>query len=72
MTPDQNYQLSRLVQHIKFPVRYMPEGTTIWDAENKMIIDVRGWGWIQYLSEGDQMQDALGEKIVEFLNNLNP
>ena len=59
---------------IKLPLKYHNIGQHIFDADNKMILDLRGWGWMQYLKEKDikmspsQFQDNLGNKIVEILN----
>lgn len=53
---------------IKFPVTYSPLGTYIDDADGKMIADVRGWGWIQKLDNSEQVQDDIGQFIVDALN----
>ena len=47
---------------------YDEKGQTIWlgdpSAGNK-IADVRGWGWLQYLPNGDRLQDMNGELMAE-------
>jgi len=53
---------------IKFPVSYSPLGTYIYDADNKMIADVRGWGWIQKLDRAELKQDTLGKFIADAIN----
>lgn len=53
---------------VKYPVRYSELGTYIYDAEDKMIADVRGWGWIQKLKEPELKQDAMGEFIAAAIN----
>lgn len=57
---------------IKFPVRYdVFGGGYFWDADNKMILQMRGWGWLQKLKGGEEKQDALGRWIAETLNASN-
>jgi hypothetical protein len=55
---------------IKYPVSYSALGTYINDADDKMIADVRGWGWIQYLKVDDPelVQDNIGKFIAEAIN----
>lgn len=53
---------------IKLPLQYDSEGQFIFDSENKMVMEVRGWGWIQKNENPEQFQDDLGNKIVEILN----
>jgi hypothetical protein len=52
----------------KFPVEYSSFGTYIYDADDKMIADVRGWGWIQKLKNPEDKQDALGKFIADAIN----
>lgn len=50
------------------PWSYDPEGQYIWMGlpdDGKMIADVRGWGWLQYKTDGAKRQDANGELIAE-------
>lgn len=50
------------------PWFYDPRGQYIWMGEPsdaKMIADVRGWGWLQYLPNGEKLQDVNGELIAE-------
>lgn len=53
---------------IKFPVVYSSLGTYIYDAEGKMIADVRGWGWIQKMKHPEQVQDNMGQFIADAIN----
>jgi len=47
------------------PWEYEPRGQMIvTDHGQKMIADIRGWGWIQYLPEGEKIQDANGYLIA--------
>lgn len=53
---------------IAFPVRYSSLGTYIYDSKDRMVADVRGWGWIQELPEPEKTQDAIGEYIAQAMN----
>jgi len=59
---------------IKLPLRYIQEGGYIFDADNKMILGIRGWGWIQKLKKEEigksqaEFQDDLAKYIVTLLN----
>lgn len=53
---------------IKAPVRYSALGTYIYDADDKMIADVRGWGWIQKLPNPEDTQDNIGNFIADAIN----
>lgn len=53
---------------IKHPVKYYPEGTMIMDADNNHILDIRGWGRLQKLSDGEDVQDAIGRYIEDLIN----
>lgn len=53
---------------IKYPVQYSSLGTYINDADDKMIADVRGWGWLQKLPHAEKTQDAMGQFIVDAIN----
>lgn len=55
------------------PWRYEQEGQKIWaksvggvrmEEANHMIADIRGWGHLQYLSNGEKVQDANGFLIA--------
>ena len=62
--------LETILKEIEFPCKYID--TIIFDANDKRIVDIRGWGWIQKLPEAESLQDALGEKLCEMINGLNP
>jgi hypothetical protein len=51
----------------------------IWDADNRMVADhpaegaalrIRGWGYIQYKPEPEQLQDAMGELIAQAMTEM--
>ena len=59
---------TKIIDIIKYPVEYSNIGVYIYDNSNKMIADVRGWGWIQKLDDGRLIQDEMGEFIAEAIN----
>lgn len=56
------------MDNVKYPVKYSSLGTYIYDADDKMIADVRGWGWIQKLDQPEKTQDEIGQFIVDAIN----
>ena len=58
---------------LKFPLHYSDYGQKILDANGVMVADMRGWGRLQYHTDGEEaaakLQDAIGEWIVETLND---
>jgi hypothetical protein len=53
---------------------YDQQSQMIFGEENGMVcevMDIRGWGWIQKLTEPETIQDQIGEMLAEFLNTLN-
>jgi len=52
----------------KEPFRYEPMGQEIRDKENNQILDIRGWGRLGYMKDGDRLQDEIGEYICHLLN----
>lgn len=52
----------------KKPFIYNADGQYVLDADNKMVLDIRGWGWIQYLDNAEQRQDAVGTFVCDLLN----
>jgi len=62
-----------ILKEIEFPVYYDDMGQFIFDQDGRMLIDVRGWGWIQKLGpDADKMQAAFGKKLCEMINSLKP
>jgi len=59
------------VHLIKSPVRYDKYGTMIFDADNNHVLDIRGWGRLQYIKDGASIQDAIGYFIAEAINEKN-
>ena len=63
------YHLAK--NNIKFPLKYDADGQIIFDGDGNIFLNIRGWGSLQYLENGEQIQDAVGEFVVEILNREN-
>lgn len=50
------------------PFKYDPNNQAIYDGDDRHVLDVRGWGRIQYMDGAEALQDAAGERIVSILN----
>lgn len=57
---------------IKFPVSYNKGLSRIIDSEFRLLVDIRGWGWMSKLSAPEERQDQIGEMIAELLNGCKP
>ena len=53
---------------IRYPVRYDSMGTTILDANNNKITDIRSWGRISYMKNPEKKQDLMGQFITDAIN----
>jgi hypothetical protein len=49
------------------PFRYNPNDQAIRDAHGEKVLDVRGWGRIQYIDNAEKLQDAVGERVAAIL-----
>lgn len=55
-------------QAITFPLQ-IHNGSWVSDANGHHILDICGWGFIQYLGEGaEKLQDDIGQWVVDTLN----
>ena len=52
----------------KFPLKYDIYGQSILDQDNNKVLDIRGWGHIQYLEDAENIQDNIGEYICNLIN----
>ena len=52
------------------PFYYDDMGQMVFDKNGRMIIDIRGWGWIQKMDNAEARQDEVGKLFTNFLNNL--
>jgi GTP-binding protein EngB required for normal cell division len=64
-------ELARIFEVYKAPFTYEEYGQFIFDKENQMIVDIRGWGYLQRFSDAVQIQDNVGKLITDFLNNAH-
>ena len=60
-----------VLKTIDFPVHYDEYGQKIMDKNNHMVADVRGWGRLQYMSNAEERQDAIGRFIADAMNRLS-
>lgn len=51
------------------PFHYERDGQVILDAENRMVLDVRGWGHLQHFESGEALQDEFGEMVAMAVND---
>lgn len=51
---------------IRFPLKSTSE--MIFDSNNNHILDIRGWGRLQYHEDGSKLQDGIAEWVVKTLN----
>ena len=55
----------------KKPFKYDSYGQTVFDDENNMVVQIRGWGYLSGITDEEtasKAQDKLGEEIVKMLN----
>lgn len=57
-----------ILTHFKLPLKYEPMGQTIWDADSHMVAQVRGWGRLQYKEGAEDIQDGVGQMLVDAFN----
>jgi hypothetical protein len=55
-------------KNIKFPLKYDDYGRYIFDADGNIFAQIRGWGKLQKLENGAEVQDAIGQFVVQTLN----
>lgn len=58
-------------QALRFPLK-RDHGGWVSDANGNHVLDIRGWGRLQYHEDGEEaaavVQDAIGDWVVETLN----
>ena len=47
------------------PFKYDLEGQMIFDSNDNLVTDIRGWGRIQKLKNAEVVMDTVGEQIAE-------
>lgn len=65
-------QKQLLATSFKPPFTYHSLGQAIHDANGDKVIDVRGWGKLQYMDRAEERQDTLGHWLASVLNNQYP
>lgn len=61
-------QLKLLKGLYRKPFHYDNYGQIIFDADNNHVLDIRGWGRIQYKDNAEAKQDAFGQFVCNLLN----
>lgn len=63
-------ELIKLKEAYRFPFEYNDGSQQIFDADARLVLDIRGWGWLLKFGETEAItiQDNLGKLIVNFLN----
>lgn len=56
-------------KELKLPIKFDKLGGYFFDAAGHMIAMMRGWGWIQYKENPEELQDSIGEYIAHCVNN---
>lgn len=49
------------------PVKVLGD-ISIWDAESTHILDIRGWGRLQYYEGGEELQDKIAAWVAAAIN----
>lgn len=66
MSDPKPYSLA--LSSFKRPVYYDKQGQFIADADHSRVLDIRGWGRIQYMDRPEERQDAIGEMVAALIN----
>lgn len=55
----------------KSPFKYESGSQQIFDSDNRLVLDIRGWGWLHSSGRLDAeiIQDNFGNLIVDLLNS---
>ena len=62
--------MKKVLDILKPPFRYDPEGQQIFDSNNNLVLDVRAWGKLQNYENGEKLQDDFGKFTVDRLNGI--
>lgn len=62
-------KIEMALDSIRRPVRYDPEGQRVYDCKNETVLQIRGWGRLQYLNLPEERQDAIGELVAKLIND---
>lgn len=58
----------KILELYKLPVYFDKNAGMVFDQENSMMMEVRGWGKIQYHKGAEELQDAMGEMFAKAFN----
>lgn len=58
----------KVLSQYTYPCHFDEMGGIILDFNNQMMAEVRGWGKLQYLPNGEELQDAMGYFIADSIN----
>lgn len=60
------------------PFRFDPAGTMIFDAKNRVVLEVRGWGFLTGTGglglsdlEADKIEISFGKRVAEAMNQFS-
>jgi hypothetical protein len=57
-----------VLKNFYLPLWYDVVGQQIFDDRQNLVADIRGWGRLQYLDNPEQIQDGMGNLIVNAFN----
>ncbi len=70
LTEEIKQQQLAAIKNFKLPCHYEQYGQIIHDADGRMMLDVRGWGYLQYLKPNpEELQDNFAGFIVRAIND---
>lgn len=58
----------RIIELFELPIRYEGASGYIFDNKERMMADIRAWGYLQYKENGELLQDTLGEMFADAFN----
>lgn len=62
-------ELKRIFEVYYPPFKYEKGAQVILDSHNHMVLDIRGWGYLQRFNDGVEIQDNVGQLVVDLLND---
>lgn len=57
------------LENLAFPLRCGSEEMFVYDADNRLILEVKGWTKFQELENGEDVQNAIGRLVADSLNS---
>lgn len=62
--------LKRIKEVYVKPFKYDKKGQYVFDSHDHMVLDIRGWGYLQRFNDGEDIQDGIGLLVTNYLNTL--